>query len=408
MMKKKTNLKIAHIVSLPRVGGLELAYSEFINQRFESVAVEHHTILTREFVVPFLKDYIQQGSKSIHTLPSYKSKKIIRWLPGLRDYKRKRFFKKIMPDILVIWSKPNIRYILSIKDYVRTVYYEHGASWFEKKESKMKEFLKSVSGIICNSFAAKRMLELKWDIERSTRIEVCLNAVRPDCVPSSYQTKKMPQDRPFRLGTAGRLSPHKGLPLVIHALLELRKRGFPCELSVAGTGKELEKLRLLSRELEVEKNVEFLGFVDDMSAFFSRIDCFVCPSLREPFGLVCAEAMAHGCPVIATKVDGLPEVVQDLETGFCIAPSLSLEEYTKFGGDLNGLPEYVYNPVTDRLEDPKILDPHSIADAVETLYSDPNMYERMSYSANQIALDKFDYNDHAAQILETLMRFHSG
>lgn len=288
---------------------------------------------------------------------------------------------------------------------LKIIYYEHGASWFIRNDNRMRQLRKRVSGVICNSFAAKRMLELRWGDWGDGRIKVCLNAVRPECLPPVPKIKRLPQGRPFRLGLAGRVESFKGMPLALHALAELKRRGIQCELAIAGEGKELQELRDLSRNLALDNQVSFLGVVQHMSTFYDNIDCFLCPSLREPFGLVCAEAMAHGCPVIATKVDGLPEVVLHGETGFCLEASLPLEEYPAFGGITDDMPELIYNPVSDRLEPPRLLDPDLIADTVAALLCHASQYERMSRAASVLAREVFDYERHARDVLNTMIAF---
>jgi len=403
MTERAGTFRIAHLVDLSIVGGIERMYSQFVNFGFEQISVEHHTILARGNIATLLKDTIQKGSKSISHFNSYKFAKIPKRPRMLRDDHQRRILNKVKPDIILSWSSPNSIRMIPEKAGVKVVYYEHGASWLKRDKLTMIKLFREVFGIICCSFAAKRILELKWNADRYTKINVCLNAIMPDCLPVSVKTKKVPKDRPFRVGIAGRQAPEKGFPLVMHAFYKLKKRGIPCELLVAGTGKELENLKSLSRKLDLEKEIIFIGFVNDMSEFFSNIDCFICPSIREPFGLVCAEAMAHGCPVIATKVDGLPEVVQDSKTGFCITPTLPIEDYAAFGGSIVNLPQFVYNPETDSIEPPRLLNPLDITDKIEILFKDKEMYEKMSISAVQIVREKFKYNDHAAKILDLLL-----
>jgi glycosyltransferase involved in cell wall biosynthesis len=128
-----------------------------------------------------------------------------------------------------------------------------------------------------------------------------------------------------------------------------------------------------------------------MSIFYHNIDCFLCPSIREPFGLVVAEAMAHGCPVIVAAVDGLPEVVTHKKNGFCIEPTLAVEQYVQLGGTNAQLPEYVYNAKTEKIDPPKLIDPIAIADNIQLLYSQPVLYEKMSQAAIISAQTKFDF-----------------
>ena len=401
---KKSSLKIAHLVSLRNVGGIERLYSEFINFPFPDIDVKHHTILAKKDIAPVLLDNIQQGSTSIHTLHYYKGMKIPKWLPILRDRLLQRMLEKIKPDVLLLWSKPKFIDTGNMRRTIKIIFYEHGISWIENDWKYMHKFLNNVDAIICNSFAARRIVELKWDIDKREKIKVCLNAIRPSCVPAVVASKKLNINRPFRLGCAGRLVSVKGIALAIHAVNKLKLKGILCELWLAGNGESYTDLQKLSSELKLENEVKFLGFVDNMTDFFSAIDCFVCPSIREPFGLVCAEAMAHGCPVVAAKVDGIPEVVEDGSTGFCISPSLPVEQYVCFGGETENLPRLVYNPVDDCIEAPKIVDPSILADRIETLCTESGMFERMSMEAVNIAKKKFNYSNHAVDVLRFLQK----
>src|SRR5206468_6829006 len=65
-----------------------------------------------------------------------------------------------------------------------------------------------------------------------------------------------------------------------------------------------------------------LGFVphDELLGLYERAAVVACPSRREGFGVVCAEAMAHGRPVVATAVGGLRDLVVDGETGLLVGP----------------------------------------------------------------------------------------
>jgi glycosyltransferase involved in cell wall biosynthesis len=110
-------------------------------------------------------------------------------------------------------------------------------------------------------------------------------------------------DEPPRLLYAGRLSPEKGVLVLAEAA-----RGLP--LVVAGDG----PLR--------DRFPEALGFVphDRLLAMYGQASVVVCPSLREGYGVVCAEAMAHGRPVVASGVGGLKDLVVEGETGLLVPP----------------------------------------------------------------------------------------
>ena len=110
---------------------------------------------------------------------------------------------------------------------------------------------------------------------------------------------------------AGRLSPEKGIRELVAAA-----EGLP--LVVAGSGPLLSEVP------------GALGFVpsDELERLYGRAAVVACPSHREGFGVVCAEAMAHGRPVVASAVGGLLDLVAHGETGLLVPP-----------GDAKGLRE---------------------------------------------------------------------
>ena len=79
---------------------------------------------------------------------------------------------------------------------------------------------------------------------------------------------------------------------------------------MAGRGKDIERLKSLAAELNIEKHVKLIGAVSDeeRNALFSGAAVQLMPSRFEGFGLAAAEAMAAGVPLVASAVGSLPEV----------------------------------------------------------------------------------------------------
>jgi len=125
------------------------------------------------------------------------------------------------------------------------------------------------------------------------------------------------------LTTVGRLVPVKGhiflleaLSAVLAALQEQGDHQLRC--LIVGDGELRESLQCKAKGLGLADYVVFLGHQEDVTPYLMVSDVFVLPSLNEGFGLVIAEAMASGLPVVATRVGGVPEIVIDGETGVLI------------------------------------------------------------------------------------------
>lgn len=118
----------------------------------------------------------------------------------------------------------------------------------------------------------------------------------------------------------GRLKKYKGIDLLIQMVASLRGEFANLKLFVAGKGDYEPALRALASRLNVEKNVEFVGFVDypGKRELLAKSWVLAYPSPKEGWGLSVIEAGSCGTPTIASNSPGLRESVRDGETGFLV------------------------------------------------------------------------------------------
>jgi glycosyltransferase involved in cell wall biosynthesis len=124
----------------------------------------------------------------------------------------------------------------------------------------------------------------------------------------------------YLFGVTGRIVPLKGGDLAIRAFDQLRRRVGGVTLCIVGEGPFRGELERLARELGVEGQVRFTGFVDDIGEAYSAIDTLLLPSKVESCPLVLLEAMSCGCRVVASPVGGVPEILGDPACG-ALAPT---------------------------------------------------------------------------------------
>lgn len=158
------------------------------------------------------------------------------------------------------------------------------------------------------------------------------------------------------LGSIGRLVPQKGFDILLQALAQLRRRDL--FLCIAGVGREEQNLRAQARELGLQARVVFMGYRRDVPALMHCLDLYVHASRFEGMPIVILEAMASGCPIVATAVDGTRELIQDARDGWLVPPE----------------------------------DPLALANAIQSALDDPNEARRRNAAALQRVSDYFDTN----------------
>lgn len=144
-------------------------------------------------------------------------------------------------------------------------------------------------------------------------------------------------DPQFLILSVARLTRQKNLDTLIEALAILRARGRDARLRIAGEGDEHAALEAQVRAKHLDSHVEFLGMrpQTELPGLYAACDVFVLPSVREGMGLVLAEALSCGAPVIAAASGGVTDLVSDGETGLLFperdAPALAdaLEKYAR-------------------------------------------------------------------------------
>lgn len=188
------------------------------------------------------------------------------------------------------------------------------------------------------------------------------------CIPWGVEAERFqpPAEEPSPPMTVGFLSlldvhhRYKGLEVLIQALAELPE----VRLRVGGGGNDRDWYRQLAGELGVADRVEFLGFVEDLNAFYGGCHVFALPSTdarREGFGLVLLEAMACGRPVLTTPIVGIAGDVEPRGVGLLVpandsaalaAAIRNLQDLPAMGRRARQLVEerYTWERVTDDYE----------------------------------------------------------
>jgi glycosyltransferase involved in cell wall biosynthesis len=189
---------------------------------------------------------------------------------------------------------------------------------------------------IAVSEEVKRSIMKHW-ISRRTNLVTIRNGVDKEHIVEVISPEKMKASLGIPsshrvVGNVAHIRPEKGQEYLLHAARRVIEQRPEVTFVIVGREKmagEISRLKKMSSELGIDKNVIFTGFREDIYDLMGIFDLFILSSLFEGLPIALLEAMSLGKPVVATAVGGIPEVIEDGVNGFLVpakAPQLLAEK----------------------------------------------------------------------------------
>ena len=177
------------------------------------------------------------------------------------------------------------------------------------------DYVVAVSPILYNILNKQR--------SKKRKLRLVLNAVDEKEIPFSGTKINIREhyglsDNDFVLGVFGRFSPEKGHDIMLKALSKLTGQYPQLKLLLIGEGQEYKNLKKIVEEEKLEQHVFFCGYQKNVGDYYTAVDLVVLPSLSEGLPNVVLEAMVLGKPVLATKVGGVPEIIEHDVNGWLV------------------------------------------------------------------------------------------
>ena len=181
--------------------------------------------------------------------------------------------------------------------------------------------------IAVSNYTKDTMVKSGLPVEHVAAIHTGVNLKHLSPQPKNHELLKsfnVPQDCPV-IGTVARLSDRKGMHFLLDAVKTLADEGrhFICFIVGGGGSSSQHKIDILQQRAEtlgISQYLAFTGWREDAAHILSLFDIFILPSLAEALGRSLVEAMALGKPVVASRVGGIPEAVDDGKTGMLVPP----------------------------------------------------------------------------------------
>ncbi|WP_044639763.1 glycosyltransferase [Risungbinella massiliensis] len=265
-------------------------------------------------VVSFENHYSAENAKEVRTiaLPSR--------LPGKLSYfpaifSLKKVIQKEQPDILHAHYASSYGFIASWVSFHPTIVSVWGSDIYEfPRKNTLQRYIVERSlqkaDLVCSTSQAMAEETRKYTAKK---IEVTPFGVDTEL----FQPVEKEDSVYLRIGIAKGLKDLYGYPELLQGFADFVRAGRKAELYIMGDGEERDKYEEMVAQLNISKEVHFLGHVSnrEVANKLQELDVFILPSHQDSFGVAALEAQAAGVPVAVHRVGGLPEVVLDQTTG---------------------------------------------------------------------------------------------
>ena len=250
-----------------------------------------------------------------------------------------KFLQKLKPDIVNIYYITTTGYggtIASKASNIPTVLSLIGQDIYDPINPvpkifhpSMKWVMNNVKRITCiSSFVMQRAIELGAPPSKTEVVPfgVDVDMFNPQISGKCIREKYGLVDQPIVLAVQ-RLSPRKAVEYLIRAVPHILEKVPETTFLIIDGGKRLRRLKDLAEELNVEDRIAFVGPAprSALPKYYAAADIFVLHSRFEALGLVLLEAMSSGKPVVATRVGGTVDVVENGKTGFLVKRETPME-----------------------------------------------------------------------------------
>ena len=351
-------MRILHVVNSLAVGGLESLVVEMasaVSNRYSTIAFPVCALSPSDSHLS-----VKSAHRDVETYELNKESYVLKIKPLLKIVRDKKI------DIIHTHNSGPLLNCIFLSKIVNTplVHTKHGVYIPNGKKSYFFNHMayKMANKIVAVSCDTKQSIIQGYKIPNPA-ISVIANGINTATFRPPSDIKRIRSNigldsDAYIIGTVGRLSPEKGHMLLIDILPSIIAAIPQVKLVVVGGGIAENELKQKAKELNISKNIVFLGERADVCSLMQCFDVYAQTSSMEGMSLTILEAMSCGLPIVASNVGGNPEVIVEGETGFLLS----------------------------------LKDPQAIVSAIIKLYNDKDLAMRMGKAGRKRVEEKFGIN----------------
>lgn len=249
----------------------------------------------------------------------------------------------------------------------------HGPTeFYDVSKHRLQEKVESATFVVCISDFCRSQLMAIVSQDHWDKLRVIHCGIDPTIFRPRNRRPKAKRSR-LHILTVGRLAHIKGHIILLESLAELKRRNRAACATVIGEGPDRETLDRITKELQIASHVRFVGAIgqDAIRRWYAEADAFCLSSFGEGLPVVLMEAMAMELPVVATRIMGVAELVDDEVSGLLVPAGR----------------------------------PDRLADAISRLMDDPNLCRSMGRAARRKVVAEFNLKRSAQQLREVFREF---
>lgn len=279
-------MKILNVMFAKKKGGMEQAFLDYNN----ALLARNHHVVALIHPGAQIKSQIKSRYKTIYNFSRF---------DFLAIYRIKKLIRGEKPDCIITHGARAVCLVKAAAGKIPIIAVAHN-------NNKFKHMLGVNAIIAVNHALAQTLIAAGQPGDKVYIVPNMLN------IPHDFKYTKPKQFTVPCIGAIARMSPEKGIDVLIEALHLLKQKGLKFTAKIAGDGPEIAKYKALVLQYNLGAEVEFMGWISDKKNFYSNVDILCVPSRDESFGIVALEGMMHCLPIISTQTKGAIEVVGEV------------------------------------------------------------------------------------------------